>query len=194
MSKGGGTKSIGDDGKNGKKDTLKNIEKAGFEALTIEQREMLISLAEGSKIVDAYKISHPKSKANKGSTYELASRERKIIYEKMGGIKNVMRAMGLGEERIMKVIHDALTAEKVVLRGSKLVELPDHLNRLRAVRELKDIFGLKEATLRLEAEVVVHEGAPDFVGFRQKMISRIMGDNGDAPLAITDEREDADSD
>ena len=186
--------SNGSNGKGKKKayELYKPPEKKGIEALTVAMVKMSVHLFEGDRLVDAFEKANPQSKASRKSMYDMASKERKAIIERMGGVNEWMTEFGLGPERVYKVLDDALTSTKVIISGGKAAQVPDTQNRLRGVKILADIHGMTQTNINIGGEITVHEDAPDFVAFRQMMIAKIMGSNGSTPLAITDESENDD--
>ena len=68
---------------------------------------------------------------------------------KLGAWSEVFELYDLGPDRIMNVYEQALAANTVLIRGDKVVEIADHRTRVYAAKNLQDIHGLNEETIKI---------------------------------------------
>lgn len=126
----------------------------GLDRLTLNQYRMFIArVHDGEKYVDAYHKGWPKSTMSRLNQAKRAYIEWQKIVEILGGHTAVLEIAGLGPERLYKAIDDALEAERVIIKGDKMLQTPDHRVRLRAAKEIRGIYGLEKSTVKLEGEV-----------------------------------------
>ena len=156
----------------------------GIESLSVNQLKMLKYIFEGDRYWKAYKRAFPNSKATDESLHVLATIERKKIIETLGGNLEFFKAGGLGPERIMKVIDDAMEAEKVVGvvqdegGNPHTITEKDYKIRLQASKQLADIHGLSQTNVNVSGHVD-HEYKYDFVKLQQQAMAEIEGEKKD---------------
>ncbi len=146
--------------------------------LTAAEKKMArYRITDGLTLANSYHKAHPKSKASKDTMRIEGSTMMRRIKNKLGSWRDVFETFDAGPEALIKVFVDGMHAtvytdvyEKTKSgKGEKAetqrvtILAEDHGTRIRAARELKDIFGLTEQTLNIKTDqplgiVYVYEG------------------------------------
>ena len=133
-------------------------DKKGLETLNLAQLKMFEArVHDGCKYVDAYAIGWPKSKMSRLNQAKQAYAEWNMILEKIGGERELFKLAGIGPDILPKILLDAATAEKIIIRGERAVTVPDHRVRIAAAKEIKDIHGLGKSVIELEGTITTKQ-------------------------------------
>ena len=129
--------------------------------LTVKEFKFMHALfVDGKRLNECYKAYSPKTRMSKMNAAKEGYKIKQLIIKKIGTWSEVFSQIGLGEEKISKVILDGLEANRVIFRGDKAVTLPDHNIRLRAAHDLKDIHGMDaEEKIKIDVDVTAKDVA-----------------------------------
>jgi len=123
---------------------------------------------------------NPNSKAAEETADARASELMRKIRDKIQTDDEWLQILDMGPSRIFRVLEDAMVADKPIIRGDRVVMVPDHRTRVAAVKEQAEILGIKK--LRIEGEMKVkHDTSPGFSNLVEDVIDEITNGNGTKP-------------
>ena len=131
-----------------KKKKAENIDKIPDRLTALELRFLRHRVKEGLTLAEAYKKT-AKSKSSLDICRREGWRVMRSIKLKLGAWSEVFELYDLGPDRIMNVYEQALAANTTIIHGENIIEKPDHRTRVYAAKNLQDIHGLNEETIKI---------------------------------------------
>lgn len=123
------------------------------EYLTPEEEKFArLKCVDGLKLHEVYKELHPKSRMSKANMAKEAWKHWQRIKSKVGSWAEMFEKYDVGPDRLIKVFDEGLEANQTIIVGGKVAQVPDHQTRVYTAKELKDIHGLSEQTIKIKVD------------------------------------------
>ena len=111
--------------------------------LTIREEQFIENrLLHGMSYGECWRVYKPDSIQSDELARRSGWRTMKRLTDRLGEWPEVYESAGIGPDVIAYVLSESLKATKPIFANGKRIDVPDHMARIRAAHELKDIFGL----------------------------------------------------
>ena len=128
--------------------------------MTVKDYKFMYSVfVEGVDLGEAYRRHTPKSKMSKLNQQKEGYKLKMKILKKMGTWSEVFAQLGLGEERISAMLTGEISANRIMIRGERAVEIPDWNARHRAGQLLAKIHGMVTEHVELTGDITAKDVA-----------------------------------
>ena len=128
----------------------------------------------------AWRAINPNSKSSDETADARASDLMRKIRDKIQSDDEWLQILDMGPSRIFRVLEEAMSADKPIIRGDRVVMVPDHRTRVAATKEQAEILGIKK--LRIEGEMKIqHDTTEGFTTLVEDAIDELNNGNGTKP-------------
>ena len=148
--------------------------------LTVKEYKFVHALfIEGRTLEQCQRIYSPKSKMSPMNMTKEGYKTKMYILKKIGSWSEVFATLGLGEERVSRVISGALTANKIIIRGEQAISVEDWAIRMKAASELVKIHGMADETVNVKMDITAKDVAENrpYIEMVADVMARYRKDN-----------------